>query len=97
MSKRTMSPPGPVLVTGSNGYVASWLVRKLLELGFDVHATVRDTRDPARTRHLEAIARGRSGTLSLCQPTFWIPTGSTKPCRAAESSPLPPKNSREAG
>ena len=24
----------PVLVTGANGYVASWLVKKLLEEGF---------------------------------------------------------------
>ncbi|MDE0475367.1 MAG: NAD-dependent epimerase/dehydratase family protein [Gammaproteobacteria bacterium] len=55
----------PVLVTGGNGYVASWLVRRLLEHGFDVHATVRDTGDPARTGHLGAIARRRPGKLSL--------------------------------
>lgn len=56
---------GPVLVTGGNGYIASWLVRRLLDRGFDVHATVRDTSDPARTDHLRATARGRPGTLSL--------------------------------
>ena len=55
----------PVLVTGGNGYVASWLVRRLLERGFDVHATVRDTGDPARTGHLSAVARRRPGKLSL--------------------------------
>ncbi len=56
---------GPVLVTGGNGYIASWLIKRLLELGVDVHATVRDTRDPTRTAHLRAAARGRPGTLSL--------------------------------
>ena len=40
MTDRTLGPPGPVLVTGGNGYVASWLVKRLLGLGHDVHATV---------------------------------------------------------
>ena len=37
-----MHLPGPVLVTGGNGYVASRVVKRLLEPGLDVHATVRD-------------------------------------------------------
>ena len=45
--------------------VASWLVKRLLELGFDVHATVRDPRDPRRTGHLNAIAQGCPGTLTF--------------------------------
>jgi len=65
MTDPVLRAPGPVLVTGGNGYVASWLVKRLLEDGFDVHATVRDPRDPAKASHLEAIARGSPGTLSL--------------------------------
>ena len=65
MLDQTLRPPGPVLVTGGNGYVASWVVKGLLELGFDVHATVRDPRDPRKTAHLGAVARGRPGNLSL--------------------------------
>ena len=61
----TAGPPGPVLVTGGNGYIASWLVRRLLERGLDVHATVRDTGDPTRTDHLTAVARGHPATLTL--------------------------------
>lgn len=57
--------PGPVLVTGGNGYVASWLVKRLLERGFDVRATVRDPHDPRKTAHLNAIALDCPGTLSL--------------------------------
>ncbi|WP_420616193.1 NAD-dependent epimerase/dehydratase family protein [Candidatus Palauibacter sp.] len=68
-------PRGPVLVTGANGYVASWLVKRLLELGIDVHGTVRDPRDPARTGHLRTIARGRPGTLSLFRADLLDPDG----------------------
>ena len=61
------APPlsGPVLVTGGNGYVASWLVKRLLESGIDVHATVRDPHDPRKTAHLNAAAQDCPGTLSL--------------------------------
>lgn len=63
----TVTPPHstPVLVTGSNGYVASWLVMRLLERGFDVHATVRDPQDATKTAHLKAAARDCPGTLAL--------------------------------
>ena len=67
--------PGPALVTGGNGYIASWLVRRLLERGIDVHATVRDTRDSTRTDHLKASARGRPGTLSLFDADLLEPGG----------------------
>lgn len=72
---RRRRPRGPVLVTGANGYVASWLVKRLLELGIDVHGTVRDPRDPARTGHLRTIARGRPGTLSLFRADLLDPDG----------------------
>jgi nucleoside-diphosphate-sugar epimerase len=31
-----------VCVTGTTGYIGSWLVRCLLEQGYHVHATARD-------------------------------------------------------
>ncbi|KAI0059358.1 NAD-P-binding protein [Artomyces pyxidatus] len=34
-------PPAKVLVTGANGFVAAWVVRKLLEAGYAVRGTVR--------------------------------------------------------
>ena len=75
MTLGRLRPRGPVLVTGANGYVASWLVKRLLELGIDVHGTVRDPRDPARTGHLRTIARGCPGTLSLFRADLLDPDG----------------------
>lgn len=65
--------PGPVLVTGGNGYVASWLVKRLLDLGLDVRATVRDPQDPRKTAHLNAVAHDCPGTLSLLRADLLDP------------------------
>jgi nucleoside-diphosphate-sugar epimerase len=37
----TIVPGDKVLVTGSNGYIAVWVVRTLLEQGYSVRGTVR--------------------------------------------------------
>ena len=37
----TVVPPSKVLVTGANGFVATWIVRVLLERGYAVRGTVR--------------------------------------------------------
>lgn len=55
----------PVLVTGGNGYIASWLVKYLLEDGVDVHATVRDPNNQAKVGHLLKAAQGAKGKLTL--------------------------------
>ncbi|PPS03541.1 hypothetical protein GOBAR_AA17134 [Gossypium barbadense] len=44
-----------VCVTGASGYVASWLVKFLLQRGYTVKATVRDPNDPKKTQHLLAL------------------------------------------
>lgn len=55
----------PVLVTGGNGYVASWLVKGLLEKGLTVHATVRDPNDEKKVGHLKSLAKDCNGELKL--------------------------------
>ncbi|MEG2637652.1 MAG: GDP-mannose 4,6-dehydratase, partial [Acinetobacter sp.] len=55
----------PILVTGATGYIASWVIRKLLEQGYTVHATVRDLNKKQSFAHLEKIAQENSGTLKL--------------------------------
>ncbi|XP_035541274.1 cinnamoyl-CoA reductase 1-like isoform X2 [Juglans regia] len=41
-----------VCVTGASGYIASWLVKLLLQRGYNVKASVRDPNDPNKTEHL---------------------------------------------
>ncbi|EOY10130.1 PREDICTED: cinnamoyl-CoA reductase 1 [Theobroma cacao] len=51
-----MSETGKVVcVTGASGYIASWLVKFLLQRGYTVKATVRDPSDPKKTEHLLAL------------------------------------------
>ncbi|ERN11436.1 tetraketide alpha-pyrone reductase 1 [Amborella trichopoda] len=45
-------PKGKVCVTGASGYLASWLVKKLLLLGYNVIGTVRDPGNYKKVGHL---------------------------------------------
>jgi len=53
----------PVLVTGATGYVAGWLVKKLLDEGFTVHAAVRNPDDRNKTAHLDDLAAAAPGII----------------------------------
>ncbi|XP_015866601.3 phenylacetaldehyde reductase-like [Ziziphus jujuba] len=44
-----------VCVTGASGYIASWVVKLLLERGYAVKASVRDPNDPRKTEHLLSL------------------------------------------
>ncbi|GLT84211.1 hypothetical protein SLE2022_024560 [Rubroshorea leprosula] len=51
-----MSGEGKVVcVTGASGFIASWLVKLLLDHGYTVKASVRDPSDPKKTEHLLAL------------------------------------------
>ncbi|KZV40831.1 hypothetical protein F511_23153 [Dorcoceras hygrometricum] len=51
-----MSGRGQVVcVTGASGYIASWLVKFLLEDGYTVNATVRNLSDPNKVAHLKDL------------------------------------------
>lgn len=63
----------PVLVTGGNGYIASWLVTYLLAEGVTVHATVRDPGNAAKVGHLLKAAEGAPGRLKLFKADLLTP------------------------
>ncbi|XP_058199301.1 phenylacetaldehyde reductase-like [Rhododendron vialii] len=44
-----------VCVTGGSGYIASWIVKLLLQRGYTVKASVRDPSDPKKTEHLISL------------------------------------------
>jgi len=54
-----------VCVTGAAGYIASWLVKMLLEKGYTVKGTVRNPDDP-KNAHLKALD-GAAERLILCK------------------------------
>ncbi len=51
------------MVTGATGYVAGWLVKKLLEEGLTVHAAVRAPDNKNKTEHLDKIAANSPGSI----------------------------------
>ena len=55
----------PVLVTGGSGYIASWVVKTLLDEGMEVRATVRNKSDKNKVEHLLNVAQSSDGKLTL--------------------------------
>ena len=55
----------PVMVTGASGYIASWIVKELLESGRTVHGTVRSLSKRNALSHLEKLAAATGGRLKL--------------------------------
>lgn len=77
-------PAAPVLVTGGSGYVASWIVRRLLEDGRIVRATVRDPQKPTGLEHLHRLAEEHPGRLTLHKADLLDPGSFTEPMRGCE-------------
>lgn len=53
----------PILVTGASGFIASWIIKYLLEDGHTVHATVRDQSNKKKIQHLLEIEKEAPGKL----------------------------------
>ena len=47
----------PVLVTGATGFVAGWLVKKLLDEGLTVHAAVRNPASEKKIKPLNEFSK----------------------------------------
>ena len=79
-----IDPSAPVLVTGGSGYVASWLVRYLLEDGRTVRATVRDPKKKKGLEHLHALAEAHPGRLTLHRAELLEPGSYTEAMAGCE-------------
>ncbi len=53
----------PVMVTGATGYVASWVVKRLLDEGLTVHAAVRDPESAEKLKYLNELAEKAPGKI----------------------------------
>ena len=53
----------PVMITGATGYVAGWIVKKLLDDGLTVHAPIRNPENPEKVKYLNQIAANAPGEI----------------------------------
>lgn len=62
-----------IMVTGGSGYIASWVVKKLLERGFRVHATVRDLESGDKVAHLLKLREEYGDQLVFFEANLLLP------------------------
>lgn len=60
---KTIDKKRPVLVTGATGYVAGWLVKKLLDEGLTVHAAVRNPDNNEKLKYLDEAEKNSKGKI----------------------------------
>lgn len=62
---KTIDQSKPILVTGGSGYLASWIIKQLLDDGKEVRTTVRNLSQKDKSAHLTALAVKSKGTLTF--------------------------------
>ncbi len=61
-----------ILVTGGSGYLASWIIKYLLEEGHTVHTTIRNATDTDKFKHLFEIDKNSKGQLKIFEADLLI-------------------------
>jgi nucleoside-diphosphate-sugar epimerase len=74
----------PILVTGGSGYLASWIIKYLVEAGYYVRCTVRNRQDERKLAHLKRIAAAGSGRLEFYEADLLRHGDFNTPMRACE-------------
>lgn len=74
----------PVLVTGANGYVASWIVKRLLDDGITVHGAVRSPDNDQKVGHLKRVAANSKGELKLFAADLLTPGAYTEAMKGCQ-------------
>lgn len=74
----------PILITGGSGYLASWIIKYLVEAGYYVRTTVRDRQDERKIGHLKRIAAAGPGRLEFYNADLMRHGDFNTPMRACE-------------
>lgn len=74
-----------ILVTGGNGYLASWIVKGLLENGHTVRITVRNKDQKEKYDYLEKTAEDSPGTLEVWEADLLVPGSFDKAAKGCDS------------
>jgi len=72
------------MVTGANGYVASWLVKRLLDEGITVHAAVRSPENDEKVGHLKDAASHSKGEIKFFKADLLSPGAYTEAMKGCE-------------
>ena len=59
----TIDKSKPVMITGATGYVAGWVVKRLLDEGLTVHAPIRSPENKEKTKYLDRLAENSKGSI----------------------------------
>jgi nucleoside-diphosphate-sugar epimerase len=74
----------PILITGGSGYLASWIIKYLVEAGYYVRTTVRSNKDERKLSHLRRIAADGPGRLEFYEADLMRHGDFTQPMRGCE-------------
>lgn len=74
----------PVIVTGGTGYIASWVVKYLLEDGYSVKTSVRNKNNQEKMAHLEELNKEFPGKLEVFEADLLEEEAFHEPTRGAE-------------
>ena len=53
----------PVMITGATGYVAGWIVKRLLDEGLSIHAPVRDPDNAEKLKYINGLTAKAPGQI----------------------------------
>ncbi|KAJ7962538.1 Anthocyanidin reductase-like [Quillaja saponaria] len=73
-----------VCVTGGAGYIGSWLVKKLLEKQYTVHATLKNLKDESKVGLLRSLPNANSTRLVLFEADIYNPDEFEKAIQGCE-------------
>ena len=74
----------PVIVTGGTGYIASWIIKYLLEDGYPVKTSVRDKNNQRKVSHLNVLSEEFPGKLEMFEADLLDEDAFIEPVKGAE-------------